>query len=738
MSTQGIARGLDAIAQLGVRNPMRVVLACGLVLALCAAAAATLRIDSSRHSMVRAEDPHQARQLAFFDAFGYPNTLVVVLSGAEAEVRHAVADAIAADLAAEPGLTDRVLTRLDRDALAELVLLQTSFQRPPGTDAEGYLSTADGAHTLVLVFPDIPGTQQAEEVRPMVERVRAARDRALRGDVTGDVTGAAALVVDEQAEIQRGVMLTSGATGAAIVVLLAFGFRSVRAGLLALAPVVLGVVGTMAVARLLYGELNMVTSSCSSILLGLGIDFGVYLLRRYGELREGAIDRSEAIVRTVRRAGVALVIGATTTAAAFMTTGTTAFTAYARLGVIVSVGLLFMLVATLVLLPALFTLIPPEGRAASDAAEPKLSTRSVAWIEPWLRRAPKLVVGLAMVSLVASVVLTRGVPFNTRFYDFIPAHVEAARGLQVVESDPYATPLRATVPAGSIEDSRALAEQLRALPSVGAVFGPADALPPLNLAALRLRMLVPLLTEAAWADRAYATATAVAARGAYAPEDLPPVLRAQFVSLDGTQVALEVLPAGDLWDPAFAQQFHDEVAAVAPAATGLPMSIHVHLTYIREGFMRAAGASALLVLLIVALAFRRVKDAAWTLLPCATGFFWMTGTMGATGMAFDAANIVALPLILGVSIDANVHLMHRVRESEQTHGVARLSEVVGGTGSAVVLASGTTMVGFAALMLADYGAMQSLGLVMTIGIASSLLASVVLLPCALLAAGRMR
>jgi len=738
MTSQRLTRALDATARLGVRRPWTVVAIAAVVLALCGAAASTLRIDSSRHSMVRADDPHQALQLAYFDAFGYPNTLVVVLSGDTAERRREVADTLADDLRATPALSDRVLTRLDRDALAELVLLQTSFERPPGTDAAGYLSTADGAHTLVLVFPDVAGTQQAEEVQPIVEQVRAARDRALRGEVRGDVTGAAALVVDEQDEIRRGVMLTSGATGAAIVLLLMFGFRSLRAGLLALAPVVLGVAGTMAVARLLYGELNMVTSSCSSILLGLGIDFGVYLLRRYGELRQGLIARDEAIVGTVRRAGAALVIGATTTAAAFLTTGSTAFTAYARLGVIVSIGLLFMLVSTLTLLPALFTLVPPEGKRGRGETPPTLRPRRIAWLEPWLRRAPRFVVVMGLLSVAGSAFVTRNVPFNTRFYDFIPAHVEAARGLLVVETDPFATPLRATVPAGSIEASRELAERLRALPSVGAVFGPADALPPLNVPALRLRLLVPLLTDAAWADRAHATATAVAERGAYAPEDLPPVLRAQFVSLDGTQVALEVLPSGDIRDPTFAKQFHDEVSSVAPRATGLPMSIHVHLTYIREGFLRAAGASALLVLLIVAVAFRRVADATWTLLPCATCFLWMTGWMGVLGIAFDAANIVALPLILGVTIDASVHLMHRVRESEAEHGVARLSDVIGGTGSAVVLASGTTMAGFAALMLADYGAMKSLGLVMTLGIGSSLVASVVLLPCALLVAGRVR
>jgi predicted RND superfamily exporter protein len=269
------------------------------------------------------------------------------------------------------------------------------------------------------------------------------------------------------------------------------------------------------------------------------------------------------------------------------------------------------------------------------------------------------------------------------------------------------------------------------------VISPVDALPPVDLARLQLRIL---LAGAAGEDpalmRSIETARGVIERGGYHPSDLPPLLRAQFVSTDGEWVALHVIPAGNIWDAETAEIFAEEVSSVSPAATGLPMHVHAHLTWIRDGFSRAAVAAALVIFFAAFLAFRRFTDAVLTTVPSILGFVWMLGLLAWLGVPLDPANIVALPLILGISIDASVHLMHRVHESSR--GDATINDVVGETGSAVALASLTTMGGFASLMLADYGAMKSLGLAMTVGIGCSLLASVLVLPSLLLVLGRLR
>jgi len=127
------------------------------------------------------------------------------------------------------------------------------------------------------------------------------------------------------------------------------------------------------------------------------------------------------------------------------------------------------------------------------------------------------------------------------------------------------------------------------------------------------------------------------------------------------------------------------------------------------------------------------------MVPPVLGFSWMLGIMATVGFDLDAANIIILPLIMGLGVDAGVHLVHRMRQSaEERTGVASLSDVVRGTGSAVLLASCTTAIGFASLTLADYGAMTSLGAAMTLGVLTSMLASLVVLPSLMVVLGKAR
>jgi len=731
---------LDRIALMGIRHPWRVIAASLLALLLCVAIASTMTVDSSRHTMVSEDNPHQALQMRYFEQFGFPNTLIVVISGATPEARRKLSTDLSERLRAVDGLNDRVLSRVGPSDVATLLFLSASPPTASGIDEAGYLSSADGSMHYIVIEPQFEGTQQAHEVRPVMETIRAERDAALaeangsNGGLTADVTGAAALVVDEEKEIQRGIMTTSAATGLAILAILFLAFRSVRYTLLGILPVILGVAATMAVARMLYGGLNMVTSSCSSILLGLGIDFGVFLLGRYGELLRKGASLEQAIRGTVKKAGAGMAVGAVTTALAFLTTTATEFTAYARLGVIVALGLLLMMAATLVLMPALLWVtgrksvpVPPEIRGMGALAG-------------LVSRYPRALMAAAVMLVVLALIPVQRITFNTRFYDFIPAHIEGARALLAIETDTQVTPLRATVSADSIEEARTLAAELRALPAVSAVQSPSDLLPELlDIESLRQRLEADLPDGTAEnLIRAQARAREIVERGHYIPQDIPEILQRQFLSLDGQSVSLQVVPRGNIWDPNIARQFYQQVIAVAPEATGMAMHIDAHLRFIRDGFSWAAAAAAVLVVMTVWLSFRSLRDASLSVLPCLLGYAWMFGVMGWSGFPFDAANIVVLPLILGIGVDAGVHMVHRLRQSEEEHGVAQLTDIVTGTGASVLLASATTLAGFAMLMLAEYGAMFSLGLLMSVGIASTTLASLVVLPALLVVLGRAR
>jgi uncharacterized membrane protein YdfJ with MMPL/SSD domain len=101
------------------------------------------------------------------------------------------------------------------------------------------------------------------------------------------------------------------------------------------------------------------------------------------------------------------------------------------------------------------------------------------------------------------------------------------------------------------------------------------------------------------------------------------------------------------------------------------------------------------------------------------------GLLGLIGLPLNPANLIALPLILGLGVDFGIHIIHEYRE--QT-GPYRIS---GGTAVAVLVDSLTTIVGYGALMVASHQGLQSLGRVLTIGVTMCLFSSLILLPALL-------
>ncbi len=240
-------------------------------------------------------------------------------------------------------------------------------------------------------------------------------------------------------------------------------------------------------------------------------------------------------------------------------------------------------------------------------------------------------------------------------------------------------------------------------------------------------------------ERAVGTAQAVAKRGHYLPTDLPELLRKRFVSKDGEVLALYAVPAGAFWDGEVAERFTADVEAIDPRASGLAINTHLHEVMIIDGFRRAAGIAAALILILLMIDFRGIRNALLALVPTILGWLWMLAVMAALGLTFNVVNVICLPLVIGVGTAFGVHLMHRAEESGKARdGVASLDELLRGTGSAVIISALTTMVGFGALMLGQHGAMFSLGLTMVIGIGTCLAASIVVLPALLYLLGRAR
>ena len=110
----------------------------------------------------------------------------------------------------------------------------------------------------------------------------------------------------------------------------------------------------------------------------------------------------------------------------------------------------------------------------------------------------------------------------------------------------------------------------------------------------------------------------------------------------------------------------------------------------------------------------------------------MFGVFAYLGVSLNPANLIVLPLVLGIGVDDGVHVVHDFRLQRGSYCMSS------STISAIVLTSLTSMAGFGSLMVASHHGLRSVGLVMVIGVASCLFVSLVPLPAALTIAARVR
>lgn len=216
----------------------------------------------------------------------------------------------------------------------------------------------------------------------------------------------------------------------------------------------------------------------------------------------------------------------------------------------------------------------------------------------------------------------------------------------------------------------------------------------------------------------------VLAAGPLTPEVLPANLRQRFVSNKG-RFAVYAVPKDSMWDRAALERFIMDVRGVAPGVTGFPETFYENAGLIQRGFYAASLYASIAVVVLLWIDLRRLRYVLYALIPVGLGAVWMLGWMGLMDLPYNLANIVGLPLIIGVGIDSGVHVLHRYLET----GSVETATVK--TGGAVMLSSLTTMVGFGSLAFASHRGYSSLGQILFLGVGACLMMAVTVLPAVL-------
>ncbi len=240
-----------------------------------------------------------------------------------------------------------------------------------------------------------------------------------------------------------------------------------------------------------------------------------------------------------------------------------------------------------------------------------------------------------------------------------------------------------------------------------------------------------------WRDRTANRVAAIIDVSPLGPDDLPAELVRPYVGASGPlagKLALEVFPRlpddgsvdGPL-DPGFLPKFILQLEREAPGVTGVIVQIYRSGHLIQHAYKMAGLYALMAVFVLVWIDFHSVRDAVLTLAPVAIGFAVTFGVMRACGMSVNPANIIVLPLMFGIGVDAGVHMLHRYRQHRHD-APPGLSH---GTGKGITVTSLATIIGFGAMSFARHRGIADLGLVMALGVGLTLLACLIVLPAML-------
>lgn len=618
-------------------------------------------------------------------------------------------------------------------------------------------------------------------------------------DVTVRVTGDPVLRQQELNDAFSGALYASGFSFVLVALSLILGIRSGRLIAALLITLMVGSIWTTGLAAITVGGLNLISVAFMVLFFGLGVDFGTHLgLRHLEEARKGG-SFGEALKQAMLGEGPGIGLSALCAALAFLSFVPTSYVGLAEFGIISALGMAVAVVATFTVQPALMALMPPRPRPVSGldigigrwikghyrailavaavvtvaagflAAQARLDTNTLNLQNPDtepVQTYRNLALDpetspYALNVLAADLETARelepklaavgGVSGVRSIEDFVPADQPAKLAAVAEVRSGLGADFFAVAPLPPPTDAELL-EAFESMRASAAAIAAGDAAGELAQAGARLAAALdgfarrPGAAPGALRELGQALAGGVPAMMAdlngklsvTAPatiEDIPPEIRNQWIASDG-QVRLRVLPAGDIGSQEALERFSDDVQAVAPLAQGVPATITGAGRSIGAAFAQAIAYTTIAIALVIAFVRRRLSDVLLVLAPLAVASVWTLAASAALDLPLNFANIIVVPLLIGLGVASSVHIVVRAREIAEEHPGAHdeSSEVLDtSTPLAVLVAQLNTVAAFATLAISEHRGLYSMGLLLGIAILFVLIVSLIVLPAFMIA-----
>ncbi len=595
------------------------------------------------------------------------------------------------------------------------------------------------------------------------------------------LTGAIPIQDEEFATLKDHAAENALGTIVVVLTILWLALKSPKIILAVFISIFMGLAITAAIGLRMVGALNPISIAFAVLFVGIGVDFGIQFSVRYRAERYEINNLRIALANAAKHLGVPLTLAATATAAGFLSFLPTDYRGVSELGQIAGVGMLIAYLSTITLLPALLKVLNPPGEkeplgyAALAPVDRFMERHRISII---VGTAIVVLGGLPLlyhlrfdfnpinlnspkVELIATYLDLRSDPatgastIEVLAPSLAAAKQEADRISKLPEVSHVMT-IESFVPEDQPQKLEAIGKAAKALgptlaqtprppptdaESVTALQSGADTLSqvigsqngPGAVAAKRLADALTRLAKADPATRANAQDVFVAPlkigleglRTSLQAEPitdmtLPADLTAQWLKPDG-RARLEVYPKGDPNDNDVLRQFARGVLTVEPQATGGPISILESGNTVIRAFIQAGGWALASIAFLLWIVLRRFTDVLLTLIPLLVAGMVTLELCVVIGMPLNFANIIALPLLLGVGVAFKIYYITAWRSGQTGLLQSSLTR-------AVIFSAMTTATAFGSLWLSSHPGTSSMGKLLALSLACTLAAAVLFQP----------
>jgi hopanoid biosynthesis associated RND transporter like protein HpnN len=624
-----------------------------------------------------------------------------------------------------------------------------------------------------------PGWEATSAIRAAAADLKLGPDYQARVRLTGPVP-----VADQEfATLREGAVLNTTLTIVAVLIILWLALRSARIMFAVFMSLVVGLAVTAALGLAMVHALNLISVAFFVLFIGIGVDFGIQFSVRYRSERHDIENLREALLSSATKAGGPLALAALATAAGFLSFLPTAYRGLAELGQIAGCGMLIAFLASITLLPALLALLNPPGEAhplgfsalapvdrflerrrvavivgtllvvlggaplllrlpfdfnpmnlrdpTSESvatynelkADPQTAANSAEVLAPSLRDADAIAARLGKLPEVSrAITLSTYIPINQE--QKLAAIRKAAAVLNPSLNPKTVEP--APSDADIVEALTAAADHLTQVAGDEKEAGPGAA------AATRLAGLLKRLAQSDPATRERAAAAFVPTlkigldqlrsalqAQAIATDTLPRTVVDDWVA-DG-RARVEVLPKGDPNNSEVLRRFAVAVLAAEPSATGAAVSYYESGRTVVRAFIEAGGWALLSIAILLWATLRRLTDVLLTLVPLLMAGMVTLELCVVFNLPLNFANIIALPLLLGVGVAFKIYYIMAWRAGKTALLQSTLTR-------AVIFSAMTTATAFGSLWLSHHPGTSSMGKLMALSLVCTMAAAVLFQP----------